>query len=267
MNGCGGPANGVYAIKPVPTPAGGTFPKVNTWITGTANPHTPSFTADGAMFVTVGSGTGKFSDSVVSLDPATLEVKSTFTQPGANFVSSATIFRVDTRDIVAAQAADGRIFLLDGANLSTPLYVSTASGKSSTYQPAGLATWQDASKQRWILSTTFSSVVAYKLTLNGNSTSLTPGWTLNGLNAPLAPLVVNGVVFALSSGDSASAAKGSAELYAVDGMTGKTIWNSGKTITGYVPRSSALWNSLGQILFSTSDSTIYAYGMNLERHL
>lgn len=267
MNGCGSPANGVYAIKPVATPAGGTFPQVNTWMTGTANPLTPSFTADGAMFVTVGSGTGKFSDSVVTLDPVKLEVKSTFTQSGADFASPPTIFRVDTRDIIAAQAADGRIFLLDGANLSAPLFVSTPSGKSSSYKPAGLGTWQDPSGQRWILSTTATSVIAYKVTVKGTSASLTQGWTLSGLNAPLAPLVVNGVVFALSSGDSPTMPKSSAELYAVDGTTGKTLWSSGKTVIGYTPRSSALWNSLGQILFSTADSTIYAFGMNLERHL
>ena len=154
MNGCGNSANGIYAIKPVATPAGGTFPKVSTWMTGTANPHTPSFTADGAMFVTMGSGTGKFSDSVVSLDPVTLEVKSTFTQPGANLVSSATIFRIDTRDIVAAQAADGRIFLLDGAKLSIPLYVSMASQKPSALQARRIGRVARFNWPRWILSTT-----------------------------------------------------------------------------------------------------------------
>ena len=267
MNGCGNPANGIYAIKPAATPAGGTFPKVSSWMTGTANPHTPSFNIDGAMFVAVGSGTGDFSDSVVSLDPDTLDVKGKFTQAGADFVGPATIFRVDTRDIVAAQAADGRTFLLDGANLSVPLYVSTASIRTAGYQPAGLATWEDSTGTRWLLSTTATSVVAHKLVMNGTSLSLGEGWTLGGLNTPLPPLVVNGVVFVLSSGDSPSAAKGLAQLYAVDGMTGKTLWTSGKTVTGYVPRTSALWNSLGQILFATSDSTIYAFGMNLERHL
>jgi outer membrane protein assembly factor BamB len=117
------------------------------------------------------------------------------------------------------------------------------------------------------LSTTPSSVVAYKVVETGTSISLSPGWTLSGLKTPLAPLVVNGVVFALSSGDSAAAAKGTAELYAIDSITGKALWTSGKTITGSVPQSSALWNSMGQILIGTYDNTIYAFGMNLERHL
>jgi hypothetical protein len=266
-NGCGNAENGLYAIKPVSTPAGGNFPKVSSWMTGTANPHTPSFTNDGAMFVTVGSGSGEFSDSIVSLDPDTLAVKAKFTQAGANFVSPATIFHIDTRDIIAAQSADGRIFLLNGAKLSAPLYVSTAATKTNGYQPAGLAFWQDSAGTRWLLSTTSSSVVAHKVEVNGDSVSLGDGWGLEGLNAPLPPLVVNGVVFVLSTGDSATSAKGTAQLYAIDGTTGRSLWTSGKTVTGYVPRSSALWNSLGQILFATSDSTIYAFGMNLERHL
>ena len=267
MNGCGNPANGVYAIKPGAVPAGGTFPMINSWMTGTANPHTPSFNSDGVIFVTVGSGTGDFADSVVSFGPDTLEVKSKFTQAGADFVSSATIFRVDSRDIVAAQAADGRIFVLNGADLSSPLYVSMATQKPDAFEPRGLAAWQDSTGTHWLLSTTPTSVIAYRVVMNGTSLSLGEGWTLGDLNAPLPPLVVNGVVFALSSGDSASTNKGSAQLYAVDGLTGKTLWTSAKTVTGYVPQTSALWNSLGQILFATSDSTIYAFGMNLERHL
>ncbi|HKV47123.1 MAG TPA: hypothetical protein VJN69_03455 [Candidatus Acidoferrales bacterium] len=266
-NGCGSPANGLYAIKPASTLAGEPFPKVSSWMTGTANPHTPSFSADGHMFVTVGFGTSDFSDSVISLHPDTLEVKDKFTQRGANFVSSPTILRIDNRDIIAAQAADGRVFLLDSANLSKPLYVSMAATKSSGYQPGGFAAWQDPGGTRWLLSTTSTSVVAYKVDVNESSISLSERWSLGGLNTPLPPLVVNGLVFALSSGDSSSSSKSTAELYALDGMTGKTLWASGKTVVGYVPRTSALWNSLGQILFATSDSTIYAFGMNLERHL
>ena len=266
-NGCGTPANGVYAIKPAATPAGGAFPAISSWMTGTANPHAPSFNSDGVMFVTVGSGAGGFSDSVVSLDPGTLEVKSEFTQAGADFVSSATIFRVDSRDIVAAQAADGRIFLLNGADLSSPLYVSMATQKPGAFEPRGLAAWQDSAGTHWLLSATPTSVIAYRVVMNGTSLSLGEGWTLGDLNAPLPPLVVNGVVFVLSSGDSAPTKKGSAQLYAVDGVTGKTLWKSAKTVTGSVPQTSALWNSLGQILFATSDGTIYAFGMNLERHL
>ncbi|HXE04395.1 MAG TPA: hypothetical protein VN579_00305, partial [Bryobacteraceae bacterium] len=199
-------------------------------------------------------GTGQFADSIVSLDPATLTVKSKFTQAGANFATPAVILGT----MLAAQAADGRIFLLDSASLSAPLFVSPAVGK-----PAGLAAWQDSTGQQWFVATTPASVIAYKVTMNGPSASLTTGWTLPNLKTPLAPLVINGVVFALSSGDAANPAV----LYAVNGTTGQKLWDSGKTITTSVPRSSAIWNSMGQVLVGGSDSTLYAFGANMERHL
>jgi len=258
-NGCGGAPNGVWAITPAATPAGGTFPQAVSWLTGgTASPRTIAFNADGVLFVSVGSGTGQFADSIVSLDPVTLTVKNKFTQSGANFITPPTILRVDNRDIVSVQAADGRIFLLDGASLSAPLFVSAATAK-----PTGLAAWQDSTGQAWLLSTTPTSVVASKIAVNGSSASLTQGWTLGGLKAPLAPLVINGVVFAVSTGDAATPAV----LYAVNGISGQKLWDSGKTITTSVPRNSAVWNSMGQVLLGASDNTLYAFGANMERHL
>jgi len=264
MNGCGGVPNGVWAIAPTAIPAGGTFPKPLSWLTGgTADPHAPSFNADGLMFVTVGSGTGSFADSVVSLDPATLAVKNKFTAPGANFAASATILREGDEDLVAAQTADGRIFLFDGATLGAPLATSPAIAGAGVWKPAGLAGWKDATGQLWLLSTSPASVDAWKITLTGNSATLTRAWTLPGLKSPLAPMVINGVVFACSTGDAATPAV----LFAVDGVTGKKLWDSGKTITRSVPRSSAIWNSMGQVLVGASDSTLYAFGANMERHL
>jgi hypothetical protein len=264
MNGCGGAPNGVWAIVPAAIPAGGTFPKPVSWLTGgTASPHAPSFNADGLLFVTVGSGAGSFADSLVSLDPVTLNVKNKFTAPGANFATSATILREGDKDLVAAQTADGRIFLFDGAALGAPLATSPAIAGAGVWKPAGLAGWKDASGQLWILSTSPASVDAWKVTLSGNSATLTRAWTLPGLKSPLAPMVINGVVFACSTGDAATPAV----LFAVEGTTGKKLWDSGKTITGSVPRSSAIWNSMGQVLVGASDSTLYAFGANMERHL
>jgi len=264
MNGCGGASNGVWAIAPAAIPAGGTFPKPVSWLTGgSASPHAPSFNEDGLVFVTVGSGTGAFANSVISLDPATLAVKNKFTAPGANFATSATILREGDRDLIAAQASDGRIFLLDGATLSAPLAISAATAANGAWKPSGLAGWKDATGQLWLLAATPSSINAWKVTLSGTSATLTRAWTLPGLKSPLAPLVINGVVFACSTGEAATPAV----LFAVDGTTGKKLWDSGKTITRSVPRTSAIWNSMGQVLIGASDSTLYAFGVNMERHL
>ena len=266
MNGCGGAPNAVWAIQTAAVPAGGTFPKPLSWSTGgSASPSAIAFNADGIAYVSVGSGTGGVSDAVVSLDPKTLQQKEIFSQKGADFATSPVIFREGKRDFIAAQTADGRVFLLDGADLSKPLFVSQADGKSGSYKPHAMATWKDDSGQRWLITTTASSVKAWKVSLSDSGVSLAQGWTLNDLKAPLAPLVVHGVVFALSSGDASM--KSAAILYAVDGITGKTLWNSGKTLTTHVPQSSAIWNSMGQILIGTADDTVYAFGMAMERHL
>jgi len=88
--------------------------------------------------------------------------------------------------------------------------------------------------------------------------------------APLTPLVVNGVVFALSSGDVDASAAGQrtarsspAVLYALDGTTGKEIWNSGKSITA--PARGGLSAGGGAVYVPATDSTLYAFGFPIEK--
>jgi outer membrane protein assembly factor BamB len=84
-------------------------------------------------------------------------------------------------------------------------------------------------------------------------------------------------VFALSTGEynPATGAATLAEktskstpavLYALDGTSGKELWNSGKSITSFA-HSGGLWASDGQIYVPTYDSTVYAFGFAMERHL
>ena len=186
-------------------------------------------------------------------------MKAKFTQAGANFGTPAVILRQNGKDLVAAQAADGRIFVFDSANLAAPLATSNAVPNLGGYKLNGLAAWLDSTGQAWLLSTTPTAIVAHKI----GAGSLTQAWTLPNLKSPIAPLIVNGVVFAVSGGD----AKTPAVLHAADALTGAPLWNSGKTITTSVPQTSALWNSMGQILVGGADGTLYAFGANLERHL
>ena len=94
--------------------------------------------------------------------------------------------------------------------------------------------------------------------------------------SPGAPIVVNGVVFAASTGQyvpatgaAAAAQRGKrcrpAVLYALDGATGKELWNSGKTLTSLVA-SGSLWTSVGQVHVATFDGTLYTFGFPLERY-
>jgi outer membrane protein assembly factor BamB len=54
-----------------------------------------------------------------------------------------------------------------------------------------------------------------------------------------------------------------AVLYALDGMTGKELWNSGPAITSFT-RGGALAGGMGQIYVGTHDGTIYAFGFPME---
>lgn len=256
------------------------------WETGgSASPSPVTFLPSGVAVVSTASGTG-LGDSIITLNspamtPVTekpslnLSVKAKFTQPGADFVNAPIVLpstpftpgpAATGGSLIAAQGRDGRIFILS-EDLTSPLYVSKPVAGLGNYKPAGLSSWVDSSGQRWLLSTTANAVIAHKLTVDGKTASLNEAWRLSGLHSPLAPIIVNGVVFAASSGESASLATAKpAVLYAVNALTGAKLWDSGKTITSHIPRTSALWSSLGQVLLTTYDNTFYAFGANMERH-
>ena len=105
-----------------------------------------------------------------------------------------------------------------------------------------------------------SSIGAFRIVDEGGETTLQRGWTSRELAAPTAPIVVNDVVFAASSGRP----QGSAVLYAFDSRSGRELWNSGKTMTSYVPPGH-LWASNSQVHVGTDDATVYAFGYALDR--
>jgi outer membrane protein assembly factor BamB len=92
--------------------------------------------------------------------------------------------------------------------------------------------------------------------------------------SPLTPAIVNGVVFALSSGGFGSSdaqitaaqraqQSSSAVLYALDAATGKELWNSGSTITSFV-HSGGLAAGGGRVYVGGHDRMQYAFGFPME---
>jgi outer membrane protein assembly factor BamB len=235
----------------------------------------PAFGPDGTIYVATTGG------DLVSLSAKTLAVKDTFAL-GREFTSSPVVFAYKGRDLVAAATRDGRIHLVDAASPGTLLF--KMSSFSSDFSPGALATWQSVRGERWLLAASSGpmaavvvpngSVAAWKVVERDGAIALESGWMSRDLISPLPPMIINGVVFALSTGEyrssdatltAAQRAQRSspAVLYAIDGANGKTLWDSGKTITSFV-HSGGLSGGASQLYLSTYDGTIYAFGFPIE---
>ena len=124
-----------------------------------------------------------------------------------------------------------------------------------------LASWEDAeTKARWILAIRGGSVVAFKVVEENGSIALHEEWKSREMVSPEPPIVVNGVVFVLSSG---SAKMAPAVLYALDGMSGKELWNSGKAIATY--STTGISSGASKVYVGTHDGMLYAFGYLLPR--
>ena len=121
---------------------------------------------------------------------------------------------------------------------------------------------------------TNGTILALEVIDDAGSIALTPRWTSRDLTAPAAPIVVNGVVFGLSTGRAAATAGATAAavaqrstpavLYAFDGTTGKELWTSGRAMTSFAPGPS-FWSATGQVYVGTYDGTLHAFGFAMER--
>jgi outer membrane protein assembly factor BamB len=292
---CAGAPNGVYAID---LDAPDNKPVVSYRTNGGSVVGAVAFSSDGnTLLAAIGpgsvTGNGK-ANAIVALDPKTLQLKDWFAQPTAEFVTGPTVFRHGTKDIVAAATKDGRVILLDaaslgGANHATPLVASSpliSSGGAisadalSTWARVAAATAPADSSARWILvpvsgrpsarttngAIRNGAVVAVRVREDNGTFSLEPEWTSSDLTSPATPIIVNGVVFALSSGRSAAAGRAGspAVLFAHDGLSGKALWNSGKSMTVSASPGS-FWSALSQVYIGADDGTVYAFGFLDER--
>ncbi len=282
--GCGGAPNGVWAIDLVSK-------EVKTWKGNVVGSAGMAFGGAGAIYVVTGAG-GDNPNSLVALDPKTLALKASYSAGAQEFSSSPVIFDYKGKTLIAAATKNGSLHLFDAANLSAPLSSSPASSKNADFAPESLSSWQDRDGSRWILVPTVGTqaadagfkadngaikngaVVAWKVVDQNGAPSLQPGWASRDLVSPLTPTIINGVVFVTSGGEfrtsdskvnaAQRASRSSrAVIYALDGATGKELWNSGSTITSFA-RGAALAGGMSQIYLTTYDGVIYAFGFPME---
>jgi outer membrane protein assembly factor BamB len=294
--GCGGSSNGVWAFDL-------TSREVTAWnsnSSGTRGTAGPAFGPDGTLYVTTGSGDSSqpsHANTLAALEPKSLKLKNWFTPVTEEFTSSPVVFPFQDKMLIAAAARGERIYLLDAATMGgsdhqTALDKTPSSSNRADFIPGALATWQDSAGGRWILAPAAGpvvsgagltatngrvvngAIVAWKVVDHNGVPTLQPGWVSRDMVSPLTPIVVDGVIFAVSSGEyrsgdrqltSAQRVQRSvpAILYALDAATGKELWNSGNTIASFV-HSGGLSASANQIYLGTYDGTLYAFGFPIE---
>ncbi len=275
---CGGAANGIWALD-LETK------QVRSWPGTVAGTAGPAFDGTGTLYVATEGG-GERGGQIVALAPRTLAEKSQYTPgPQTRFASSPVVFEHKGKTLLAVGSRNGQVHLLDTSNLARPLTV-TAAG-TADWSPGALSSWQDQNGVRWILGAVegalppgFSgpaskgAVVAWKVEEKEGSYSLTPGWASKSLPSPLPPTIINGVVFAVASGEfrpaqprvptaTRVARASNAILYALNGQTGEEIWNSGTTIRSFT-RGNAVAGGMSQVYVTGYDGTIYTFGFPME---
>jgi outer membrane protein assembly factor BamB len=206
-----------------------------------------AFASDGTLFATTTKG-------IAALDQKTLKVKVEETSESA---TTPLVFKFKDKEYVAAGNVHGHILVRDPATLAIVVNVpGNGSGIGSA-----LASWEEAeSKARWILAVRGASVVAFKVVEENGTIALQEAWKSREMVSPEPPIVVNGVVFVLSSGLSKMAP---AVLYAIDGTTGKELWNSGKAIATY--STAGISSGASKVYVGTHDGMLYAFGYLLPR--
>ena len=296
-DGCGSAANGVYAVE-----LGSTPPRVMQWIANGANvagSAGPTFGTDGGIYVATDGGASASSNdanAIVALDPKTLKPKDWFSAGKSPFSASPVAFQYKGKHLIAAANADGRLYVLDAASLGgpdhqTPLAKSAPYSTAADFSPGALATAESADGSRWIFAAsgplqadtafparngavTNGAIAAFKIVDQDGTPTLQPAWVSRDMLSPAPPAIVNGVVFAISTGEHRSGdaqlavaqrvqRSKPAVLYALDAVTGKELWSSGTTITSFV-RGIGPSAGDGQVYVVTYDGTVYAFGIPIE---
>jgi len=229
-HGCGGAPDAVWSID-----LGSADKTVKQWKPESGQWGDPAlaFGSDGTLYVAAANG-------LTALDAKTLERKAQFATPS----TAAVIFPYKGSDLVAAASRD-EISLLDSKSLSTPLD-RAPSGATA------LATFDETDGTRWLVAAAANKLAAFKLVEKDGKPALEPAWSSRPIDSPHPPIVVNGVVFTASG----------STLYAFDALTGKDLWNSGKSILS--PIRAGISAGDGKVFATSADGTLYTFGFFME---
>jgi outer membrane protein assembly factor BamB len=259
-----------------------------------------------------GDVVGHYHETVVALTPKDLQVKDYFTPDekpvhkkrvdGADITP--LVFSSMGREMLLAGGRNGRLYLLDskllgGADHHTPVSasdpVAQADKKGGGHGFRGtFSTWIDfKSGTRWFYAPIFGSphsparltapenapldgsIVALKLAEENGHPALEAAWFSGDIVSPAPVVIANGMVFALSTGESPRVARqkgarhssaqleqvaGKATLFVLDAITGKQLYSSGDSVASSSP-GGGLAVANGRVYFTTQDNTVYCFGL------
>jgi outer membrane protein assembly factor BamB len=260
---------------------------------------------------------GKYGGTFVALSPKDLKVVDYYAPENVDYLtkkdldmgnSTPVVFTYKGRELLVGSGKEGALFLLDAKSLGgdthrkpvhkTPLYTNEEGNIAGRGFWGAFATWEDAKGVRWVYAPAWGpmsskappfpitngpapngSIMAFKVEEKDGSPVLTPAWISHDMAVPEPPVVINGVVFAISSGEFVGQIKedgtlytakereqksvGNATLYAFDAETGKELFSSGKAMSSFT-HMGGLALSTGRVFATTHDSTLYAFGVKAQ---
>jgi hypothetical protein len=215
--------------------------------------------------------------------------------------ASPVFFGWKDRRLVATGTKEGVVSLLDAESLGggdhqTALFTSPKLGNEKGICCEGRGIWgglstaRDLEGQTWLYvpmggapaataptfpmtngDTQRGSIMAFKVVagLQPGIPKLEPAWISGNFSIPDPPVIANGVLFALSTGENAVQHGGEktrflntqpAVLRALDAATGRELFNSKDAMSSWV-HFSGLAVANGQIYSVDHDSNVYAFGL------
>lgn len=257
---------------------------------------------------------GKYGDTVLGLSAKNVKLLDYYAPPNVERLTkkdldmgnmTPAVFTYKGRELLAGAGKEGKIFLLETKSLGgdthrkalfvSPMYANEDADIAGRGFWGAFATYEDSKGARWLYAPAWGpkasqapefpitngaapngSIMAFKVEDKDGSTVLTPAWISRDMNVPEPPVVVNGVVFAISSGEFTRQIKedgtlytakereakavGNTTLYAFDAETGKELFSSGNTMPSFT-HFGGLAVSSGHIFVTTHDSILYAFGL------
>lgn len=258
----------------------------------------------------------QYADTFLALSSKDLQLTDSYTPSNREWLTrkdldmgnmSPVVFSYKGKEYLAGAGKEGRLFLLDTSSLGcathrAPLYRSPLIANEEINHAAhgfwgAFATWEGHDGTRWLFAPAWGplhsaappipltngdaphgSVMAFRVEVKEGVAALAPAWISRDLNVPEPPVIANGLVFALSSGedvqqvDAGGNSLGTAErvagsrnavLYALDAATGKELFSSGDTLKSFT-HFGGLAISNGRVFVTTWDGCVYAFGLENE---